>query len=217
MTQEDKQLLLVDICARINSERWMSLLNYPGEEWKDISGYGDRYMVSNIGRVKTKEFTYTIHGKIQIKSEHIIKTIIRKDGYCKVNLGGFGNQKTLNLHRLVATAFIPNPEHLPCINHKDENPTNNFVENLEWCTYKYNNNYGSFKEKHSKAFRNYQAFSKPVIQMTLDGVEIQEFPSMAEAARQLNGCAVNIKECIEHPEYRNHAYGYKWKFKNSVN
>lgn len=217
MTQEEKQLLLKDLCASINSERWLSVESYHGEEWKDIAGYGDRYMVSNIGRVKTKEFTYTIHGKPQRKPEHIIKTIIRQDGYCKVNLGGYGNQKTLNLHRLVATAFIPNPDNLPCINHKDENPTNNFVENLEWCSYKYNNNYGTFKEKHSMAFKNYPAFSKPVIQMTLDGAEIQEFPSMAEAARQLNGCSVNIKECIEHPEYRNHAYGYKWKFKRITN
>lgn len=216
MTQEDKQLLLVDLCAMINSERWMSLLNYPGEEWKDISGYGDRYMVSNIGRVKTKEFTYTIHGKIKIKSEHIIKTIIRKDGYCKVNLGGYGKQKTLNLHRLVAIAFIPNPQNLPCINHKDENPSNNTVENLEWCSYKYNNNYGTFKEKHSIAFRNYPKFSKPIVQMTMDGQDIQEFPSIAEAARQLNGNYVNIAEYLREPNKRNHAYGYKWRYKNAT-
>ena len=214
MTQEE--LLLKDLCASINTDRWLSLEDYPNEEWRNIDGFGDRYMVSNIGRVKTKEFTYTLHGKIQIKHAHILKTIIRKDGYCKVNLGGYREQKTVNLHRLVATAFIPNTSNLPCINHKDENPTNNIVDNLEWCTYEYNNNYGSFKDKHCKAFRNYPKFSKPVIQMTLDGDDIQEFPSIAEAARCLGKNYVNIAEYLREPNKRNHAYGYKWRYKNDI-
>ena len=87
------------------------------------------------------------------------------------------------------------------------------VSNHRYCTYEYNNNYGSFKEKHSKAFKNYPKFSKPVIQMTLDGKFIQEFPSIAEAARQLNGSYVNIAEYLREPNKRNHAYGYKWKYK----
>lgn len=114
-------------------------------------------------------------------------------------------------------AFIPNPNDLPCINHKDENPSNNKAENLEWCTYRYNNNYGSFKEKHSKAFKNYPKFSKPIIQMTLDGKDIQEFPSIAEAARSLGKNYVNIAEYLKEPNKRNHAYGYKWKYKETVN
>lgn len=214
MNKQDKQLLLQDLCASINSKRWMSLEDYPNEEWKYINGFNDRYMVSNIGRVKTKEFTYTLHGKIQVKPEHILKTVIRKDGYCKVNLGGYKNQKTLNLHRLVAITFIPNPQKLPCINHKDENPTNNMADNLEWCSYKYNNNYGTFKEKHSVAFKNYPKFSKPVVQMTMDGQAIQEFPSIAEAARSLGKNYVNIAEYLREPNKRNHAYGYKWRYKN---
>lgn len=217
MTQEDKELLLKDLCASINSERWMSLEDYPNEEWKYIDGFDNGYMVSNIGRVKTKEFTYTLYGKIQVKPEHILKTVVRKDGYCKVNLGGYRNQKTLNLHRLVATAFIPNPQNLPCINHKDENPTNNVADNLEWCSYKYNNNYGTFKEKHSMAFKNYPKFSKPVVQMTIDGQDIQEFPSIAEAARSLGKNYVNIAEYLKEPNKRNHAYGYKWRYKESAN
>lgn len=228
MKQEDRELLLKDLCASINSERWLSLDDYPDELWKPIEGFDDRYMVSNIGRVKTKEFTYTLYGKLQVRLAHILRTIIRKDGYCKVSLGGHGKQKTLNLHRLVATAFVPNPNNYPIINHKDENPTNNFVfvnpdgtidiekSNLEWCTYKYNNNYGSFKEKHSIAFKNYPKFSKPVVQMTLEGEDIQEFPSIAEAARQLSGNYVNIADYLREPNKRNHAYGYKWRFKETV-
>lgn len=213
MTRKEKELLLKDLCASINTERWLSLEDYPGEIWTPIKGYEDRYMVSNIGRVKTKEFTYTLYNKRQVKQSHILKTILRKDGYCKISLGGYKKQKTLNLHRIVAMAFIPNPLNLPCINHKDENPTNNTVENLEWCTYKYNNNYGTFKEKHSIAFKNYPKFSKPVIQMSLNGDDIQEYPSIAEAARQLGGNYVNISEYLNEPNKRNHAYGYKWRFK----
>lgn len=216
MTQEEKQLLLQDLCGSVNTERWMSLEDYPNEEWRDVDDFDNRYMVSNLGRVKTKEFTYTLYGKTQVKPSHILRTIIRKDGYCKVNLGGYGKQKTLNLHRLVALAFIVNPNNLPCINHKDENPTNNTVDNLEWCTYEYNNNYGSFKDKHSKAFRNYPKFSKAVIQMTLDGTDIQEFPSIAEAARHLGRNYVNIAEYLKEPNKRNHAYGYKWRYKNAT-
>lgn len=216
MTQNEKDLLLKDLCS-INSDRWLSIENLPNEEWKPINGYGDRYSVSNYGRVKTDAFTYTIHGHIKTKPAHILRIVIRKDGYCKVSLGGNKKQKTLNLHRLVAIAFIPNPNNLPCINHKDENPSNNVVDNLEWCTYEYNNNYGSFKEKHSKAFKNYPKFSKPVIQMTLDGKFIQEFPSIAEAARQLNGNYVNIAEYLRESNKQNHAYGYKWKYKENIN
>ena len=216
MTQEDNQLLLVDLCASINSERWLSLDDYPDELWKPIEGFDDRYMVSNLGRVKTKEFTYTLYGKLQVRPAHILRTIIRKDGYCKVSLGGYGKQKTLNLHRLVAISFVPNPNNYPIINHKDENPTNNCSDNLEWCTYKYNNNYGSFKEKHSIAFKNYPKFSKPIVQMTLEGEDIQEFPSIAEAARQLGGNYVNIADYLREPNKRNHAYGYKWRFKETV-
>lgn len=216
MTEQEKQLLLKDLCGRINSEKWLSLEDYTNEIWLPIQGFGNRYLVSNIGRVKTKEFTYTLYGKPKTKLSHILRTTIRKDGYCKVCLGGHGNQKTLNLHRLVATAFIPNPQNLPCINHKDENPSNNTVENLEWCSYKYNNNYGTFKEKLSIAFKNYPKFSKPIVQMTMDGQDIQEFPSIAEAARQLNGNYVNIAEYLREPNKRNHAYGYKWRYKNTA-
>ena len=213
MNKQDKELLLKDLCASINTERWMSLEDYPNEVWKDIEGFDNRYMVSNLGRVKTIGFTYTLYGKLQIKPDHILRTISRKDGYCKINLGGYGKQKTLNLHRLVATAFVPNPNNYPIINHKDENPTNNCSDNLEWCTYKYNNNYGTFKEKHSIAFKNYPKFSKPIIQMTLEGKYIQEFPSIAEAARQLGVNYVNISDYLNNQNKRNHAYGYKWKFK----
>ena len=102
------------------------------EIWKDVPGYSGLYQVSNLGRIKSFMNQYG-HG------ERIIKGEITKTGYIQVSL----NHKRFKIHRLVATAFIPNPESLPQINHKNEIKTDNRVENLEWCTAKYNSNYGT--------------------------------------------------------------------------
>lgn len=101
------------------------------EEWKSIECLNGRYEVSNTGRIRNK--------KGQELKPHIGKT-----GYYEVSLTDeSGYRKPYKMHRLVAMAFIDNPDNLPCINHKDETRTNNRVENLEWCTVKYNNNYGN--------------------------------------------------------------------------
>ena len=93
----EKELLLKDLCA-INSDRWMSLEDLPNEEWKVIEGFGDRYSVSNYGRVKTNSITYHIYGHLKTKEAHILKTIVRKDGYCKIYLGRSKEQKIFNLY-----------------------------------------------------------------------------------------------------------------------
>ncbi len=116
------------------------------EEWKDIVGYEGIYQVSNFGRIKSVDhYTYNngrcmrVKGKIRVLS-------VNKKGYCGVVLHR-GRSKFVGVHRLVAQAFIPNPDNLPCVNHKDENPSNNCIDNLEWCTYKYNNEYNGRVEK----------------------------------------------------------------------
>ena len=109
------------------------------EEWRDIKGYEGLYQVSNEGRVKS--LNYHRQGveqvlKLQI-TERGYKRVVLCDGVCKIYF----------VHRLVAEAFIPNPNNFPIINHKDENPSNNIAENLEWCDYKYNNTYN---DRHVK-------------------------------------------------------------------
>ena len=111
------------------------------EEWRDIKGYEGLYQVSNLGKVKSLKDNY---GRSRIK---ILKLKKRKDGYMEINLHKNGTIKTFRVHQLVARAFIDNPNNLKEINHKDENPSNNRVDNLEWCTRKYNNNYGTRVEK----------------------------------------------------------------------
>lgn len=114
------------------------------EEWKDIQGYEGKYQVSSCGRVKTLNYKRT-------GQERIMKQRANNKGYKYVNLCNNGKMKSYLVHRLVATAFIDNPNNYPCVNHKDEQSYNNFVENLEFCTYEYNNNYGTVKERKSKS------------------------------------------------------------------
>ena len=120
------------------------------EIWKDIKGFEDKYQVSNLGRIKSLERKNSRGNQIR---EKILKLIYDKDGYLLVNLYKNSKKKTYKVHRLVALAHIPNPNNYPQVNHKDENPSNNHISNLEWCTNKYNCNYGTKKERLSKKLK----------------------------------------------------------------
>ena len=105
------------------------------EIWKDIEGYKGLYQVSNLGRVKS------------IRNNIIKKPSKLPRGYLQICLCKNGNLKYISIHRLVAQAFIPNSKNLPCVNHKDCNPSNNIVSNLEWINHKDNNDYKGRKIK----------------------------------------------------------------------
>lgn len=111
------------------------------EEWKPITGYEGLYEVSSFGNIRTI--------KRQGTNSRTIKQQIDRKGYCYVSLCENGKYKRSSVHRLVATAFIENLKELPCVNHKDENKANNCVNNLEWCSYRYNNNYGTARMRAS--------------------------------------------------------------------
>lgn len=120
------------------------------EIWKDIPGYEGKYQVSNYGRVKSiARYRKGSYGSIVFVPEKILKGKVDKDGYIEYALctGEHKKMKCYRAHRLVAMAFIPNPLNLPVINHKDECKSNNRVENLEWCDYSYNRNYGTMPDK----------------------------------------------------------------------
>jgi transcriptional regulator with XRE-family HTH domain len=113
------------------------------EEWRDVPGYEGLYKVSSEGRVKQIGQLYTDGRKgISTGEGRILNPQISHTGYNFCQLSCAGKRKTVYVHRMVAMAFIPNPDNLPAVNHKDEDKSNNRVDNLEWCTYKYNNNYG---------------------------------------------------------------------------
>lgn len=159
------------------------------EEWKPIVGYEGLYMVSNMGRVKSLNYNHT-------GTERVLKPAYNTYGYLFVTLCKDGKKKNCLIHRLVAEAFLDNPHNYPEVNHKDENKENNAVSNLEYCTSLYNNEY-------SKA--------KPVLQLTLDGQLVQEWPSTHEAARQGGFNRGNISNCCL-GKYKTHG-GYVWKYK----
>ena len=109
------------------------------EIWKNIKNYEGLYKISNLGRVKSLP---KYAGRSYRKAK-ILKTNLDTNGYVKVILCKNNRTRFLSIHRLLAEAFIPNPNDYPQINHKDENKQNNSLNNLEWCTCKYNINYGT--------------------------------------------------------------------------
>ena len=123
----------------------------------------------------------------------------------EVGLCNNGEQKMYLVHRLVAKTFIPNPDNLPEVNHRDYNPSNNYVQNLEWCDRKYNCNYGTRIKKIS------EKCSKPVLQLTKDGEFVREWKSATYVERNLGYFHNYISSCClgKHKS----AYGYIWKFK----
>ena len=109
------------------------------ELWKDIKGYEGLYKISNYGRVKSLPRNGTVN------KEKIIKNFEDRYGYLYVSLNRANTKKKEKVHRLVAKAFIHNPNLYEQVNHIDENKKNNYVKNLEWCTAKYNQNYSNYK------------------------------------------------------------------------
>lgn len=163
------------------------------EEWRNIEGYND-YQVSNYGRIKSLKY-----GK-----ERILKPHKDNHGYLHLILYKNGKGLTYKVHRLVAQAFIDNTDNLPMVNHKDENPLNNSVDNLEWCNCKYNINYGTRNKRHSEKMK------KTVYQYTLDGKFIKEWESLISVYEQLGFSYGHISKCCLGK--RKTAYGYIWKY-----
>ena len=136
-------------------DRWMDIADFPNEIWKDVIGFEDAFQVSNLGRIKRKAFNFNIfNGVNSFRKAHIVKPQLRVGGYYHVSLSYKGKVYTKLIHRLVAMAFIPNPCNLPRVNHKDENPSNNCIDNLEWCDQKYNSNYGTNGQRISSKLTN---------------------------------------------------------------
>lgn len=141
------------------------------EVWEDIVGYKGQYQVSDKGNVRSVD---RIDSRGRKRKGALLKLIYDKDGYVIVNLykNGIGAQK--KVHRLVTEAFIPNPNGLPQVNHRDEVKANNNVENLEWCTSKHNNNHGTRLERIRKKVRG----------VNIETGEVLTFSSTVEAGRE---------------------------------
>lgn len=162
------------------------------EEWRDVIGYEGLYEVSDWGRVRR-------NGKI-------LKPFKDRYGYFQVSLYKNGIMRAFTIHRLVAYAFINNPNNYPEINHKDEDKTNNCVDNLEWC---YNTNYGTRNARAAE--RISEKLSKPVLQFDRDGNFIREWTSAKKVNEETGIDHSHISKCCLGK--RKSAGGYVWRFK----
>lgn len=189
------------------------------EIFVDVLKYEGLYKVSNLGNV------------LNVKKNKLLTNNKNTKGYLRVTLSKDGKRKTCSIHRLVATAFIKNPLNLPQVNHRDENKTNNNVNNLEWCTSSYNNNYGTKVQRALPkilANPNYKAtrekclnaaaekLSKQVLQFNKQGEFVKEYPSIADAAKTLGIDQSIISKCCLGRKYHKSAGGYIWKYKHSA-
>lgn len=208
------------------------------EIWKPVLGYENLYEVSNCGNVRSVEH-YTEHGnnKMIVYGKLLSKVRNTKNGYLYVTLSKNGKRKTAMVHRLVATAFIPNPDNKRCIDHIDGSRDNNAAHNLRWCSHKENMNYPIAKERLSISHKGYipteeskikrlQSWvkngkpmnrpinnrkSKAVEQVDMNGLVVSTFPSMQEVKRRLGYSPSNICLCCKGETDK--AYGYKWRYK----
>ena len=149
---------------------------------KDIVGYEGLYAVTSCGKV----WSY--------KNEKFLEPDISNSGYLRVDLWKNGKMKHFAVHRLVAEAYIPNPDNLPQVDHIDENKTHNYVNNLQWITHKDNCR---------------KSNNKPILQYTLDGEFVREWECAADVGKKVNDA---ICKCLKGKHKT--AYGYKWVYKN---
>ena len=165
------------------------------EKWKAIAGYEGSYEVSDLGRVKSLKY-----GK-----EKILKPRKNTGGYLHVDLCKDGHTKNLLVHRLVAEAFIPNPQGLETVNHKDEVKTNNVTSNLEWMSQRDNNNYGTRNKRMVESLsKQVQMFDKKT------GELLATFPSTREANRITGIAHQSISTCCLGK--RKYAGCYIWRY-----
>lgn len=165
------------------------------EIWKDIPGYEGLYQASNTGKIKSLNYNNT-------KKEKILKSKYDERGYLAIELRNKGKRFYTRVHRLVASAFLPNPDNLPQVNHKNEIKNDNRVENLEWCTNDYNCHYGTHYKRVSES--NY----KKVNQYDLKGNYIKTFNSINEAKKETKATHIG-SVCLGK---RKTSGGYIWKY-----
>ena len=200
------------------------------EIWKDIPNYEGYYQVSNYGRIRSLD-RYVHHSRLEgvmcLRKGKLRSTPINNWGYKQCILHKDGVSKNVRVNKIVMETFKPdksnfkymsdeNPSDINLddlmVNHKDENKLNNYIENLEWCTPKYNSNYGSMplrmREKNRHNF-------KPVFKCDLEGNILERFECCSDGAKSVNGRTWDIIQVADKNTGRKTAFGYVWKFDES--
>ena len=163
------------------------------EQWKDVVGFEGLYMVSNYARFKGLERVVRPLGRSYVLGDRIVKSQVNKYGYVKVPLMKGDKKYNIQVHRLVAMSFIPNPENKPQVDHIDGNRSNNRVDNLRWCTLVENVNFPLSKRSHAEAIERQRI---AVVQLDMDGNFIAEHVSGNQACRDLGLYTGTVSLCI---------------------
>ena len=183
------------------------------EVWRPIGGWEGLYKVSNKGQVRSLDYWYMHTGRWYVKRLVFHKGRIMKQqenkGYLIVKLNKEGKCITRQVHRLVAETFIPNPNNLPVVNHKDENPKNNNVSNLEWCTQGYNVHYGGGLDRLVKS-NEYRM--RTIEQLTKSGEHVAYHKGISQLIKRTGFCERSIYRCLKKKPRFKSAYGYKWRY-----
>lgn len=191
------------------------------EKWRDIPGFEGFYQINNYGVVKSLD-RFQVEQRLGTPYvRHYKGTVIKqfqRGEYLFVRLLINGKATNHNIHRLLMETFIPNPNNYPCVNHKDQDKHNNFIyinddgsvneelSNLEWCSWKYNSNYGDAVER-----ARVQKY-KPIIQYTKDGEFVREWDSCWSAGKELGLNPQNLRSCCRGE--RKNSHGFRWEYKN---
>ena len=162
----------------------------PEEEWQDVLGFEELYQVSSFGNVRTIK-----KGEAEMSQQE------NRNGYMTVHLRDKGVERRAMVHRLVAEAFIPNPNGFRDVNHKNGDKSDNRVENLEWT---------SHADNMTHSFRELGKNVRHIVQLDLDNNFIERWNSIIEASEATGICRTNIGECCR--GNRKHTKGYKWKY-----
>ena len=191
----------------MTNEEFIQSIALPGEEWKLAPGFEGRYLASSYGRIVSLSFPYK-QGKYVCYKKQRLKKQNMVSGYLATNVIRNGKSREYSVHRIIAETFIPNPDKLPCVNHKDEDKTNNRADNLEWCTHKYNSNYGTQPLARKKYSLQELKYRKPVIQLTKDNAYVATHRSIYHAAKDTGIAKASIKRCLK-GKYKT-AGGFIW-------
>lgn len=203
----------------MTNEGFINSIKLENEEWRDVVGYEGCYMVSSYGRVISlsryvERFNYAKWTEPILMHQHR-----KQKGYFTIVFKRNGVKKCYSVHRVVAAAFVPNPNNYPCIDHINDNPLDNRACNLQWCTHKMNNSKEHHRISASKAMRGTVSPNRrPVARLSLDWVLLQIYPSMTHAEQE--GYSHSAIHKAIHNKSKTHG-GCKWmyleEYENLVN
>ena len=201
----------------MTNEEFIESIRLEGEEWRDVVGYEGDYMVSNLGRivVLSRIIYRTRKDGVKVKynmKPHLSSTYTSPSSpYRRTTFIKDGKQDTQLIHRVIAMAFIPNPNNYPCVDHIDDNPSNSVASNLQWCTYKMNNSkeHHRITESLSKKGKRLPSIQKPIVQLSTSGKLVRVYPSMTDA--DIKGFQHSAIHRVIHNKLKTHR-GFKWMY-----